>query len=119
MPPPDPSRRAPLWILAGLYALLVGAGVTAAAAAPPEETQGEAARLLLVHVPSVIAAYVALVVGLAAALWYLARRSSGADLVSASAVEIGGLFIGLNPAHRDDLGPDRVGSLVGLGRRPA
>ena len=95
MPPPEPSRGAPPWILAGLYVLLIGAGVTAAAAAPPEETQGEAARLLLVHVPSVIAAYVALVVGLAAALWYLARRSPGADLVSASAVEIGGLFIGL------------------------
>ena len=91
-----PSRsRVSLWILVGIYGIVIGVGLSTSGGAPPEETQGEAARLLLVHVPSVISAYAALVVGLVAALWYLARRSPGADLLSASAVEIGGLFIGL------------------------
>ena len=59
---------------------------------PPEQTQGEAAKLLFVHVPSVITAYIALGIGLLAAVWYLIRRSPTADLVSASAIEIGVLF---------------------------
>lgn len=76
-------------------ALLTGAGLWLAAAAPPEETQGDLGRLLFVHVPAVIAAYVSLATGAAAALWYLIRRSPAADLISASAVEIGTVFTGL------------------------
>lgn len=60
--------------------------------APEEETQGEAARLLFVHVPSAITAYIALGAGLVAAAWYLIRRSPTADLMSAAAIEVGVLF---------------------------
>ena len=60
--------------------------------APEEETQGEAARLLFVHVPSVITAYIALGAGLVAAAWFLIRRSPTTDLVSAAAIEVGVLF---------------------------
>ena len=62
---------------------------------PAEETQGEAAKLLFVHVPSAITAYIALGVGLLTAVWYLVRRSPHADLLSASAIEIGVLFTSL------------------------
>lgn len=85
------ARRA----LFGAAFVLIGAGLYMAAAAPPEQTQGEAAKLLFVHVPSVVAAYLALGVGLAGAVWYLIRRSPAADLLSASAIEIGVLFCAL------------------------
>lgn len=78
--------------LGAAAAVLLGLGLYMSVNAPAEETQGEAARLLFVHVPSVIAAYLALGIGLLAAAWYLVRRSPGADLLSASAIEIGVLF---------------------------
>ena len=82
-------------VLFGAAFVLIGAGLYMAAAAPPEQTQGEAAKLLFVHVPSVVTAYLALGVGLAGAVWYLIRRSPAADLASASAIEIGVLFCAL------------------------
>lgn len=91
---PPPLRRR-VWVLGGVAALLLGAGLYAAAGAPDEQTQGEAARLLFIHVPSVITAYLALGVGVLGAFGYLIRRSPAADLVSAAAIEIGVLFTGL------------------------
>ena len=91
---PPPLRRR-VWVLGAVAALLLGAGLYAAAGAPDEQTQGEAARLLFIHVPSVITAYLALGVGVLGAFGYLIRRSPAADLVSAAAIEIGVLFTGL------------------------
>lgn len=82
-------------ILPAITILSLGAGLTLAAAAPPEETQGDLGRLLFVHVPAVIAAYAALATGMAAALFYIIRRSPAADRLSASAMEIGTVFTGL------------------------
>ncbi len=81
--------------LGGTAAVLLASGLYMSLNSPAEETQGEAAKLLYVHVPSVITAYIALGVGLLAAVWYLIRRSPPADLLSASAIEIGVLFTGL------------------------
>ncbi len=78
----------------GSMALLATA-VYFSVTAPAEATQREAARLLFVHVPAVITAYLALGIGLLSAIWYLIRRSPTPDLVSASAIEIGVLFTGL------------------------
>ena len=86
-----PSSRA--ITAAGVAAVcLMAAGLYLSVTAPPEESQGEAARLLFVHVPSVITAYIALGTGLVMAAWYLIRRSPAADLVSAAAIEVGVLF---------------------------
>ncbi len=63
--------------------------------APPERVQGDFAKMLFIHVPSVLAAYVGFVVALLAAITYLVSRQPAADRVSASAVEIGVLFTGL------------------------
>ena len=84
-----------LGVLAGA---LLGFGLYMSLSSPAEETQGEAAKLLFVHVPSAITAYLALGAGLLAAVWYLIRRSSTADLLSASAIEIGVLFTALTLA---------------------
>ena len=86
-----PSPRI-LGALGGAAIVLIGVALYMSVTTPPEQTQGEAAKLLFVHVPSVITAYIALGIGLLAAVWYLIRRSPTADLVSASAIEIGVLF---------------------------
>ena len=78
----------------GIAALcLLAVGLYMSVTAPDEETQGEAARLLFVHVPSVVTAYIAFGIGLVAAVWYLIRRSPATDLLSAAAIEVGVLFI--------------------------
>lgn len=80
----------------GIGALcLLAAGLYMSVTAPHEESQGEAARLLFVHVPSVVTAYIAFGIGLAAAAWYLIRRSPATDLLSAAAIEVGVLFIAI------------------------
>ena len=91
--PPPLQRR--VWVLGAVAAVAVGAGLYAASGAPEEQTQGEAARLLFVHVPSVITAYLALGIGVLGSFGYLIRRSATADLISAAAIEIGVLFTGL------------------------
>ena len=47
-----------------------------------ESLQGEFAKMLFVHVPSVIAAYVALGIGLVGGVWYLWRGTARADRIS-------------------------------------
>ncbi len=83
-------------ILQRLFFLITAAavvwGLYLAARAPGEATQGDAAKLLFVHVPAAITAYLALGVGLLAALWYLIRRSPAADRMSSSAIEVGVIF---------------------------
>ena len=99
IPSPSPKAVIPsprvLGTLGGAATVLLGVSLYMSVTAPPEETQGEAAKLLFVHVPSVITAYLALGIGLLAAIWYLIRRSPAADLISAVAIEIGVLFTAL------------------------
>ena len=81
--------------LIGLTVLLLASALVLAFGAPPEQTQGEFAKMLFVHVPSVITAYVALAIGLGGGLWYLVTRNLAADRLSASAIEIGVVFTAL------------------------
>lgn len=82
-------------ISGGVALAAVGFSLYTAGAAPSEITQGDAARLLFIHVPAVIAAYLALGTGFLAALWHLIRSSPAADRLSASAVEVGVIFTAL------------------------
>ena len=82
-------------ISGGVALAAVGVTLYAAASAPSEVTQGEGAKLLFVHVPAVIAAYLALGTGFLAALWHLIRRSAAADRLSASAIDVGVVFTAL------------------------
>jgi len=74
---------------------LMGVSLAQAVTAPPERVQGDFAKMLFIHVPSVMAAYVGFAVALLAALAYLAARKAIADRVSAAAVEVGVLFTAL------------------------
>ncbi len=81
---------AALLLAAGLYLGLV--------AAPPDAVQGQVQRIMYLHVPSILTAYLAFAVCFAASLLYLWRRDLRHDAVAVSSAEIGVLFTGITLA---------------------
>lgn len=77
--------------LAGMAALLLFGLVLS----PGDEVQSDAARLLYVHVPSAILAYVSFAVTALGSVLWLTKRSEWWDRVAASSAEVGVLFTGL------------------------
>jgi heme exporter protein C len=83
-------------ILGWLAAIALAAGVIVAfIVAPREVTQGNVQRIMYVHVPLILASYVAFVVLAVASLVYLARRDAAADRIAHASGEVGVLFVGL------------------------
>ncbi|HJM75967.1 MAG TPA: cytochrome c biogenesis protein CcsA [Dehalococcoidia bacterium] len=78
----------------GIMALLLGAVL----AAPREAVEGEVQRLLYIHVPAVLAAYLAFSVTFVASILLLWTRDMRYDPVARSAASVGVLFIALNLA---------------------
>ena len=78
-------------VLAGLAALLLFGLVLS----PGDEVQSDAARLLYVHVPSAILAYVSFAVTALGSVLWLTKRSTWWDRVAASSAEVGVLFTAL------------------------
>jgi heme exporter protein C len=74
--------------------LLAGLGA-AFAYAPREVVQGNVQRVMYLHVPAILTAYLAFGLTLVASIAYLATRRAGWDRLAASAAEIGVLFTGL------------------------
>ena len=83
------------WLaLFGLGAgLVMGFGV-----APRELTQGNVQRIMYLHVPTVLVAYLAFAVVFVASIAYLWRRDAGADRLAHASAEVGVLFTGLTIA---------------------
>ena len=83
------------WLtVAGLLAGLVMAfGV-----APREVTQGNVQRIMYVHVPLILASYLAFGVLALASIAYLIRRDAAADRVAHASGEVGVMFVGLGIA---------------------
>src|SRR5438445_11431978 len=82
---------------------LAGASVAAGlgmafGVAPREVTQGNVQRIMYVHVPLILASYLAFVVLAVASLVYLVRRDEGADRVAHASGEVGVMFVGLGLA---------------------
>jgi heme exporter protein C len=67
-------------------------GLLALVITPVDAVQGNAYRLIFVHVPVVIAAYLATVAGSVASGIWLWKRTEGWDILAASAVEIAAVF---------------------------
>ncbi len=86
------ASRALGWLAAtGLVAgLLMGFGV-----APREATQGNVQRIMYLHVPTILVAYLAFGVVLVASVVYLARRVATADHIAHASAEVGVLFTGI------------------------
>src|SRR5205809_516872 len=64
--------------------------------APRELTQGNVQRIMYVHVPAILVAYLAFGVVLVASIVYLVRRIDAADRVAHASAEVGLLFTGIN-----------------------
>lgn len=77
----------------GAVAALMAALVTALTV-PPEQTQGDLARMLFVHVPSIWLAYLSFTIALVGSVAYLRTKSLRWDRLAASSAEIGVVFTG-------------------------
>jgi heme exporter protein C len=62
---------------------------------PPDRVQGDLTRMLYIHVPTILTAYLAFVVTTAATVAYLVTRNMRWDRVAASSAEVGVVFLGL------------------------
>jgi heme exporter protein C len=83
--------------LGWLAALGLAAGlVMAFGVAPRETTQGNVQRIMYVHVPAILVAYLAFGVVLVASVTYLSRRAAGADRLAHASAEVGVVFTGIN-----------------------
>jgi heme exporter protein C len=90
--------RTTRWLGAvALVAVLVGL-LASFGYAPREMTQGNVQRIMYLHVPSVLTAYLAFFLVLAGSVGYLVTRRMGWDRLGASAAEIGVLFTGVTIA---------------------
>jgi heme exporter protein C len=86
-------------LLGGLSILLLLAGLAAAFGyAPRDAAQGNVQRIMYVHVPAVLTAYLAIAVVLVASIRYLWVRSPAWDRVAAAAGELTVCFIALTLA---------------------
>ena len=83
-----------LWIILSAIALPIGI-ILALFVAPVEAFQGDPYRILYIHVPSVVAAYVAFTVTCAASVFYLWRRGPQYDRLAAASAEVGQVFLTL------------------------
>jgi heme exporter protein C len=86
-------------VLGWLAALGLLAGlVMAFGVAPREITQGNVQRIMYLHVPTVLVAYLAFAVVFVASIVYLWRRTPAADRLAHASAEVGVLFTGLTIA---------------------
>jgi len=86
-------------LLGGLSILLLLAGLAAAFGyAPRDAAQGNVQRIMYVHVPAVLTAYLAIAVVLVASIRYLWVRNPAWDRVAAAAGELAVCFIALTLA---------------------
>ena len=95
MMPRSATMRVLGWL--ALLALLVGLGL-AFGYAPRESIQGNVQRIMYVHVPAVLTAYLAFVLVLVGSIGYLASARAGWDRLAAGAAELGVLFTGITIA---------------------
>ncbi|NLA36201.1 MAG: cytochrome c biogenesis protein CcsA [Actinobacteria bacterium] len=61
----------------------------------PDSELGNTVRILYIHVPTVVIAYLLMVTNMGASIYYLWRRSEFADQLAAATGEIGMLLLGL------------------------
>ena len=89
----------PAGLLGALAAGCLAAGLYLGLyAAPPDAIQGEVQRIMYLHVPSILTAYLAFTVTFVASILYLWKRAPQADAVAVSSAEVGVVFTGITLA---------------------
>ncbi len=93
------ARRLP-WFGAAVVVSLAATAIMALVVAPPDAVQGDAQRLMYLHVPAAWLAYLAFsVTAIASVLWLVPRtRSITWDLLAGASAEVGVVFTGLTLA---------------------
>ncbi len=84
------GATAALVLAVGLYLGLV--------VVPPDAVQGDVQRIMYLHVPSIVTAYVAFFVVFCTSVLYLWKRDLRLDAVAVSSAEIGVVFTGITLA---------------------
>lgn len=85
------ARRRPAWLDIAAAIAVVGA-IVVAVTSPDIVGQGDSARMLYIHVPTIWLAYLAFGVTFVASIAYLMTKRLNWDLVAASSAEIGVVF---------------------------
>ena len=95
------TGRPPTWLV-GLSVLalaaVIGGQVYGFMGSPPDNSMGHLQKIMYVHVPSAWSAFLCFFIVFWASVVYLIRRNENADLLAASAAEVGALFTGLTLA---------------------
>jgi heme exporter protein C len=92
------EERAPIWLIVlsvVAFAAVAGAQLFGFLTSPAAELYQHSQKIMYVHVPSAWNAFLAFFVVFWASLAYLWKRSERADLLAASAAEVGAVFTGL------------------------
>lgn len=89
------GSRATFWLGSCVLAGLVAVGLLGFAAAPADDVQLDAVRIIFVHVPVAILCYVAFGITAIGSVAWLWKRSCWWDTLAAAAAEVGVLFCGL------------------------
>jgi heme exporter protein C len=95
---PSPSSSVARLLGAGAGLLLAIGLYLGLVAAPPDAVQGDAQRIMYLHVPSILTAYLAFSVVFCASLLYLWKRDLRFDAVAVSSAELGVVFTGITLA---------------------
>jgi len=86
-------------LLGGAAVLVLAIGLALGlAVAPPDAVQGEVQRIMYLHVPAILTAYLAFFVVFCFSLLYLWKRELRLDAVAAASAEVGVLFTGISLA---------------------
>ncbi|MBI4734713.1 MAG: cytochrome c biogenesis protein CcsA [candidate division NC10 bacterium] len=86
-------------ILGGAAGLLLATGLyLGLVVVPPDAVQGDVQRIMYVHVPSIVTAYIAFFVVFCTSILYLWKRDLRLDAVAVSSAEIGVVFTGITLA---------------------
>jgi heme exporter protein C len=93
-----PPARWVTWLGWGALLFLIASQVIAVQISPPDRDMGHLQKIMYVHVPAAWTAFEAFGVVFVSSIIYLWKRSERADLLAASAAEIGTVMTGLTLA---------------------
>jgi len=86
-------------VLGGAAGLLLAMGLyLGLVVAPPDAVQGDVQRIMYLHVPSIVTAYIAFFVVFCTSILYLWKRDLRFDALAVSSAEIGVVFTGITLA---------------------